>query len=62
MSKFRKKSYDAIPRKHQNRQKDGKADGRKEGQKDRQTLFHRTLQATARGPKDLTTIVLSKRP
>ena len=37
------RTNDAIPQKHPDRRKDG--------QKDRQTLFHRTLSATARGPK-----------
>ena len=30
---------------------DGQKDGRKDGQKDGQTLFYRTLPATAEGPK-----------
>ena len=30
----------------------GQMDGRREGQKDGQTLFYRTLPATARSPKN----------
>ena len=40
------KTNDAIPRKRLDRRTDGRTDG----WKDRQTLFHRTLPATARGP------------
>ena len=43
------KTNDAIPRKRRDR----KTDGRTDGWKDRQTLFHRTLLATARGPKKI---------
>ena len=46
---------DVIQRKHPDRQTEGwmegRKDGRTEGRKDGQTLFHRTLTATARGPK-----------
>ena len=41
---------DTIQRKHPNRQKDRQKDGRVEGWKDRQTLFYRTLPATAKDP------------
>ena len=35
----------------ENAQADRRTEGQTEGQKDRQTLFHRTLTATAGGPK-----------
>ena len=44
MPNFRKKTNDTIPRKRLYR--------RTEGRKDGQTPFYRTLQATARGPKN----------
>ena len=40
MPKFRKKTNDIIPRKHPDRWKEGRKDG--------QTLFYRTLPASAR--------------
>ena len=45
------KTKDAIPRKHLDRRKDGQKDRQKTGRNVRQTLFHRTLPAKARGPK-----------
>ena len=64
MPKFRK-TNDAIPRKRPDRRKDGRmegqmegrkegqTEGRTEGRKDGQTLFHRILPPTARGPKSI---------
>ena len=48
---FKKKTNDPIPRKHPDRT-EGWKDERTEGWKDRQPLIHRTLLATARGPKN----------
>ena len=44
------KIKDTILRKHLDRGKDGRKDGQNNGQKDGQTLFYRTLPATAEGP------------
>ena len=55
------KTNDTIPRKHLDRQKDGKMEGGKDGWKDGQTLFHRTLSATAGGPKKKINEILRKK-
>ena len=44
------KTYDTIPKKHLDRRKGRQKERRKDGQKDRQTLFYRTLPATAGRP------------
>ena len=44
------KTNEPIPWKLTNRWKDGRVDGTTDGRIDRQTLFYRTLPATARGP------------
>ena len=52
MIQFQEKTNDTIP--------DRQKDRRTEGQKDRQTLFHKTLPANTRGPKNKKLIKINK--